>query len=808
MLLARTLFIALLGPVFVFASDYSPDPLSVRRHGPAYRYPQAGWIVLHIEGKPYERGVQHGSLMATEIAAYCRCFAAQMGPKDPTTSWANIRRLSKAMFQHKFEDEYLLEMQGIADGASEAGATMDGRAIDLTDIVALNCWAEIESLDGGLEALPHKVDKSKLSTKPTAPAPAKAEHCSAFAATGPATADGKIVFGHITMFGLLAARHYNVWLDVKPDKGERVLMQSYPGGIQSGMDYYMSSAGLIVCETTINQTPFNVEGLTLASRIRKALQYGKSIDDVVKVLSERNNGLYTNEWLIGDTKTNEIAMFELGTNVTKLWRSSKDEWYGGTRGFYWGCNNVKDLNVRLETIADLGDRPQSTTWIPSNRDKKWLEIYEANRGKFTAESGIRAFSTPPVCAASSLDAKVTTTAMMKDLKTHAIFGPPIGGSWQPTDHEKNEFKEIVPLIPNDWTVLHPKAPPAGTTAKAADLPEKAQAFMSFGERQPHGLPHTKAAWHGTLLAKSDADLWLTEGFVTYERLFAAELSMRGDRYDGKLSDEDAERLAIEMNLHRKRILPAKANGAAADDSLLGRGAVVYSEIAKGVFRLAGIRHTLGDQKFVELMDQFGRDHAGKVVTSDQFVSFIGQHTDKQLDWHADESAAETSVKFTVRTWTEDQERSVIVYGTIADVEANREAAERLQKTIIKRGTNIIVPVLSDTQAESSLDKLKGKHVVLIGGPATNKLAKRWRESFPVSFGPGSFEVRKESYAHPGSAMIASATKPGDESASVVVVAGLSAESTTFATHFALSYFPAGNVLVVPNAARAKSLLVK
>ncbi|HEY1603584.1 MAG TPA: hypothetical protein VGG64_28545, partial [Pirellulales bacterium] len=49
------------------AADFRPDAASVVRHGPAYRYPQAGWIVLHIEGAPYERGFQHGTLLAAEI---------------------------------------------------------------------------------------------------------------------------------------------------------------------------------------------------------------------------------------------------------------------------------------------------------------------------------------------------------------------------------------------------------------------------------------------------------------------------------------------------------------------------------------------------------------------------------------------------------------------------------------------------------------------------------------------------------------------------------------------------------------------
>src|SRR4029079_18056818 len=90
--------------------------------------------------------------------------------------------------------------------------------------------------------------------KPRAMPPPKDQHCSAFAATGPGTADGKVVFGHITRFALYPSRFYNVWLDVQPEKGHRVLMQSYPGGIQSGSDYYLSAAALVVWQTTLSHT--------------------------------------------------------------------------------------------------------------------------------------------------------------------------------------------------------------------------------------------------------------------------------------------------------------------------------------------------------------------------------------------------------------------------------------------------------------------------------------------------------------------------------------------------------------------------
>src|SRR5436305_4412287 len=116
--------------------------------------------------------------------------------------------------------------------------------------------------------------------------------------------------------------------------------------------------------------------MTVASRIRKALQYADSIDGAVEILSKDNNGLYTNEWLLADIKTNEIAMFELGTHRSKLYRSSKGEWFGGTPGFYWGCNNTKDLEVRLETIASVEGRPAGAAFHPSDRDRKWLALYD------------------------------------------------------------------------------------------------------------------------------------------------------------------------------------------------------------------------------------------------------------------------------------------------------------------------------------------------------------------------------------------------------------------------------------------------
>jgi len=40
-----------------------------------YRYDENGWIFLHIEGEPFERGFQRGYLTANEIEEFLRTLA-------------------------------------------------------------------------------------------------------------------------------------------------------------------------------------------------------------------------------------------------------------------------------------------------------------------------------------------------------------------------------------------------------------------------------------------------------------------------------------------------------------------------------------------------------------------------------------------------------------------------------------------------------------------------------------------------------------------------------------------------------------
>src|SRR6187401_2191019 len=96
-----------LTPCFGRADSFVVDPATVLREGPAYRYPQSGWIIVHTDREPYDRGYQFGKLLAPEIAGYVRCFAATQSTKSPSDGWKLTRMMADTVFVRKFDPEYL-----------------------------------------------------------------------------------------------------------------------------------------------------------------------------------------------------------------------------------------------------------------------------------------------------------------------------------------------------------------------------------------------------------------------------------------------------------------------------------------------------------------------------------------------------------------------------------------------------------------------------------------------------------------------------------------------------------------------------
>jgi hypothetical protein len=600
-------------------------------------------------------------------------------------------------------------------------------------------------------------------------------------------------------------------------------MQTYPGGIMSGLDYYMNDRGIVVCETTLAQTKFDAAGIPLVDRIRRALQYGDSIDRAVTILREGNNGLYTNEWLLADTKTNEIAMFELGTHRSRLWRSSKNEWFGGTTGFYWGCNNTKDLQVRLETVPALDGRPANAVFHPADRDRTWLSLFDCKNKTIDVDFGFEAFTTPPLAAAHSLDAKFTTTTLARDLATWAKFGPPLGRAWEPTEDERRRFPQMRPLIANDWTVLRaePPAPESSGTKKAVDLARLAPESKDY---EPH---RRSAAWHGTILPETDADTWLAAAFGDYERIVAEEKAIKAHSRAGKLDARDRERLALALFAPTSQYLAAVARRGGKDLALFEIRADLRSDewydiaAGKGVLILAEIRSLLGESRFETFMDEFGRTNAGRKVSSSAFFAATEKALGKPLAdlreaWINGEALSKLSADTRARHasghfWSVDSferqlDKTLIVYGTLAEADAQSEAAQALARGLASRWANIKVPIKADTEAKDGV--LKDVHILLIGRPATNRLTARLSKALPVSFGTASFAVAGETHAHPHTAVVAAGPNPMAADRSVVAFAGMSAEGTWMCIRrFTASGRSAAEVVIIEAGGSLRRLTV-
>jgi hypothetical protein len=226
---------------------------TVRWFGEGYRYDDRGWIFVHVEGEPYERGYQFGFLVGDEIVSYISKLAIVENRDDPEAGWASIRFKTNSLFLRGYDEEYLTEMKGIADGAAHAGAEYGDRPLDLGDIVAVNSVVDLGQLEDAIELTPHALTgESFLRAEDELLIDEGSHKCSAFAATGPATRDGQVVFGQIFMWYGYTGVHWNVICDVVPTDGHRLVYHTFPGGIHSGSDFYINSAGIVILRSVRN----------------------------------------------------------------------------------------------------------------------------------------------------------------------------------------------------------------------------------------------------------------------------------------------------------------------------------------------------------------------------------------------------------------------------------------------------------------------------------------------------------------------------------------------------------------------------
>jgi hypothetical protein len=324
----------------------------------AGRHEKGGWIDLHVEGAPRERGFQHGFLMAGEIGQGIRATRVNWEYQSGM-EWDWLVGKAASLFRAKIDAENLAEMNGIAEGLKAAGVSST-----IDEILAYNGIIELQGYWWPTEL-------RKMKDGPREPVK---ESCSAFIATKSMTSDGGIVLAHNTMTAYQSAP-VNVIEDIQPEKGHRILMQTQAGWIHSGTDFFITDAGLVGAETTIGGFDgFDPGGIPEFIRMRRASQDAASIDEWCGIMKRGNNGGYANAWLLGDVNTGEIARLELGLKFIGFEKKAD--------GFFIGSNVAENLKIlRFETDGNETDIRKMSV----SRRERWKMIMKQSAGSIDAE---------------------------------------------------------------------------------------------------------------------------------------------------------------------------------------------------------------------------------------------------------------------------------------------------------------------------------------------------------------------------------------------------------------------------------------
>jgi hypothetical protein len=423
-------------------------------HGSIIHGNLEGWKVIHIYGEPFERGFAHGYLLYKEIQKSIKTLEFLV-KENIGISFSKYLKTSNRIMKpilKKHYPEFYDEIYGISSGIKQRGKYI---SVDL--LISWNSYMSLYS---------YFMDSSAIK-------------CSAFIATGTATKNGNIIMGHNTHTTFMDGRLQNIILYITPSTGRQFVMQTSPGYIASVTDWFLCSTGIIGCETTIGDINYKPKfGYPFYCRIRKAMQYGASLDDYEKIMSENNAGDYACSWLLGDVNTNEIMLFELGLKQKNVVIKKN--------GVFFGMNSVIDDTFRKKETTDQ-EHDDITTSVGARKErfqelllKKYKNRIDIENGKLILADHYDVFlrrdsmNSRSICKHMEIDpehcsfphypfgctdAKIVDSNMAKSLSFFGRFGSACGRVFNVSQYIKENpkyksYRDFLDDIPkHKWTKI-------------------------------------------------------------------------------------------------------------------------------------------------------------------------------------------------------------------------------------------------------------------------------------------------------------------------------------------------------------------
>ncbi len=328
---------------------------AIARHGEAYLENVSGLLILHLKGTPYEMGYQNGFLLKEHIQASIQYHNQRM--TDMGYSYEYMINCSKAMEPY-VPQEYIEEMQGLADGAS----------VNYTDVLLSQIDADLPGRGW--------------------------TGCSGFAIFGNATIDGHLYHGRNLDSPLLPPPSGLITV-YEPESGGAFFNIGHFGII--GADIGMNKKGISLGLEFSSSHDTTLDGMPILFILRRVLQYSNNLVEAISIINQTSR---TTGWniILGNGKNLNACAVEISTNYCKVfWAGDPAE---DILPHYSIGNAVRRTNhyvdFELATTQRFPYDPRDSWNWSWNRYEKLGQIILGNYSNIDAEMSIQFLKTPPV----------------------------------------------------------------------------------------------------------------------------------------------------------------------------------------------------------------------------------------------------------------------------------------------------------------------------------------------------------------------------------------------------------------------------
>jgi len=333
----------------------------IATYGSGYLEDIDGVLVLHVKGSPYEMGYQNGFLLKDSIQAQIQRGIQEI--IDMGYSYEYLVNCAQAMEPH-IPQEYIEEMQGLADGAS----------MNYTDVLLAQIQIDIILYGPGWTG------------------------CSGFVVFGNATKDGHLYHGR-SFDWHLPPEPIGLITVYEPENGNAFVNVGSFGGV--GLHTGMNKEGITFGSKISLSADQTLDGMPAGFVNRKVVQYSNNLTEAIDIICQTDRTVSGNI-VLGDGKNLNACVVEMSANYCKVfWAGDPAE---NIEPHYSIPNAVRRTNhyVDEELAATQRSPYDPREWWYSvatnswDRYEKLSQLIVGNYSNIDAEMSIEFLRTPPV----------------------------------------------------------------------------------------------------------------------------------------------------------------------------------------------------------------------------------------------------------------------------------------------------------------------------------------------------------------------------------------------------------------------------